>query len=103
MKYLLPFVTSIINPTYWFSNAKVNYEYDKKLRKALENPVFTDIGPYTCKINGKTIWISNYPYAYGSPWNGFKGVDLLPRRCTRIVLRSELNKHLSNCAMREWE
>lgn len=101
MKYMLASILALINPAYWFSNHKTCYRYDRLLRNELKNPIFTDIGLYTCKLNGKEVWISNYPYAFGSPGSGLKNT-ILPRRSTRIILKYELDKAVIENGLKEW-
>lgn len=93
LKYLIRF-SFIFRPTYWVRNYRCSEEWDKELNSMLDKPVFEYTGSHTIKLNGKMVWISNYPYAYGSPYEW--GVEVLPRRETVIRLKDTLDKFYFN-------
>ena len=90
------FLRVLFNPSYWILNSPPpNEEWDGELNKMLDNPEFGRIDSHTCNLNGKTIWIENFPYAYGSPWanHRYHGKDILPKRRTILKLYDALESH----------
>jgi len=67
IKELLKLLRVLFTPHCWLQNQGYSSVYDKSLREALRNPVFSEFGDYTIKLNGVEIWIENYPYSYGMP------------------------------------
>lgn len=93
-------IVVVINPVFWIQVGSQSKEWDKRLRNELENPSFSDVGKYTCKLNGRRIWISNYPYGYGNDHPRFGSPQPLPARKTRILLRKALRdkrNHMESC------
>jgi len=88
IKELLKLLRIIFTPTCWLQNDPYSSEYDKSLRSALRNPKFSSEGNYTIVLNGKEIWISNYPYAYGMPHSlKYRSSGYRPSRRTIFWLR----------------
>jgi hypothetical protein len=79
-------------PLYWFQNYRTNMEWDRTLNELLDRGPITEVGDHTVKVAGVTVWASNWPYAYGSPYNPY--VKVLPRVSTRNRLQSEIVKAL---------
>jgi len=94
IKNILIYLQYIVNPGFWVSNYPTSDEWDTKLNEMLDNPKFEDGGPYTVKLNGNLVWVSNYPYAYGFLYKplGRRTERLLPSRKTRIRLRKAVRK-----------
>lgn len=87
------FLFRLICPSFWIDNYRVDWDYDSWLKTQLENdPMITDVCHYTAKINGTTVWIGNYPYAYGGIWMGADNCDFIPSPLTRVMLRKAVNK-----------
>jgi len=80
------FLRVLFTPSIWFRINGVSKGLDRWMVEALDNPVFSEVSRYTCKLNGKRIWISSYPHSYGSSLTS----DLLPRRGTALALRRAL-------------
>lgn len=58
--------------------------WDRHLRDLLENPKsITRRSEHVVMINGEAIWVSNWPYAYGSP----REHKWLPSRRTAAKLK----------------
>jgi len=81
------FLRVLFTPSIWFRINGVSKGLDRWMVEALDNPVFSEVSRYTCKLNGKRIWIANYPYAFGSLDSA---AGLLPRRGTALALRRAL-------------
>lgn len=71
-------------------NARTCPILDKWMNDALKKPEFKSDGKYTVMLNGRKIWIGNYPYAYGKLY----GDELLPSRSTVKKLRKAHMKWL---------
>ena len=53
----------LLSPSCWIRNKGIDPYLDKWLRQQLINPQFSDNhSNHTIKLNGKSIWSSNYPY-----------------------------------------
>jgi hypothetical protein len=70
----------ILMPTFWLRNHPSSAKWDDALNKMLDCPSFERNGAHTIILNGRQILVSNYPYAYGSPYGW--GVEVLPHRDT---------------------
>lgn len=86
------FLRVILNPVWWMRNHLTNRDWDRALRRAINgNPVVSNMNEYTVLINGVEVWISNYPYAYGSP----RHTKALPSRRTALLLRQMQRERLA--------
>ena len=85
-------------PTFWMQNTKTCIKWDRELNLLLD---YLDDAPlphlnnikindYTINFGEKSIWISNFPYNYGS--NNRKGNRVLPKVKTRLRLRRVVTK-----------
>ncbi len=81
-------ISIVIRPHFWNRNYKISAQYDKWLRDALRKPEITELKRHTCVLNGKDIWIANYPYAFGN----LRWINLLPSRYAALMLRKELER-----------
>lgn len=82
---------ALINPAHWLRNYRTHKGWDEWLWDSLNNCEISDIGTYRANVNGKSVWISNYPYASGSlDDNGF----FMCSRATNILLREKLDSTL---------
>ena len=81
------------NPSYWFQHTKQSKRWDKKLRRRMSANYKLTVGPTGHRISlGKVeVWISNYPYAFGSEIDVFP--EHLPSRRTRLLLKQFLKEH----------
>lgn len=71
-----------VNPLNWIQVGHTNWDYDAALNKALDNCGISSVGRFTCEVNGRDIWIGNYPYSYGN----IHGSNALPSMKTRRKL-----------------
>lgn len=82
-----------INPAYWVSNNSISKPWDRRLRTLIkEGAEVTNADDFTVDLGGITIWVSNYPYAYG---NKRHVSSFLPTRRTRYLLRDYIEEKLS--------
>lgn len=84
-----------INPIHWIRNSFTSKEWDKNMNELLDNPisvVYALEGKHTVILNGIEIWVENYPYSYGSPYNNCTYNNHLPTRITAF----RLNKFLKS-------
>jgi len=86
-----------INPGTWMRNYGYSKHVDKFILTALENPKFEYGNPYTqydnvIKLNGVTVWVGNYPYAYGYLYN--RSQVGMPSRKTVVKLKKALDAHI---------
>jgi len=84
------FLKILFNPAIWFLNYPVSKKWDKLLNEVLDSPNLhiKQEGPYTVSINGLKVWVSNYPYAYGTPYL----IHASPRRTTILKLKKMMDK-----------
>lgn len=97
MKKFLLTINFIVNPNWWVMNNSYNETWDKKLNHLLDNHKLEIDNYHTAELDGITIWIANYPYAYGVIWgNPFsKNINTLslqgrPSRLTIYRLRQRV-------------
>lgn len=101
-KRLADFLFIFFHPECWMDNHPVDDAWDAKLNQMLDNPKFEAerVGArFTVKLNGHRIWISNFPYAYGSLYTDEGKLDVLPRRRTRYRLRQLYSQWRYSSAM----
>ena len=91
----------IVCPKYWIRNYKTDYELNRGMKRELESPVFSNLEDYSIDLNGITLWISNYPYAFGAIMGadgGFFNEILtntarLPSRSTQLKLKIAIQNY----------
>lgn len=101
-KRLLDLLFVLVHPGCWLSNYDADSHWDAKLNEMLDNPKFEALrvgGRFSVKLNGHEVWISNFPYAYGSLYFKDVKVDVLPYRRTRYRLRRLHNQWRYSTAM----
>ena len=88
-------------PRIWSLLYPINKTWDKFLNDLLDsgNVKFKHNGPFSVKINGIPVWISNYPYAYGSTFFWDQGDKTLPSRSTIMKLKREVDTWIINSFM----
>jgi hypothetical protein len=74
-------------PPYWIQNAQTSREWDGHLNDLLNSYPVEIVTSHVAKVGGVHVWISNFPYAYGSPYRPIE-FDVLPCVKTRKRLRS---------------
>lgn len=88
---MLDFFWVLIRPHFWIRNYRFSKEWDKFIRKCIdENRPVQSKSRYDVKIDGVTIWIENYPHAYGRPYGDCPVQDVLPARRTAKRFRDYL-------------
>lgn len=94
MKAIKNYLSILTTPSCWLRNYPSSRALSAKLNKLLDNPEFTDFTGYTVKLNGEKFWVSNYPYAYGSPYYAGHELEQLPNRATVFRLHEALSNFL---------
>lgn len=89
MKDLFKVITT---PSCWIRNYETSKMWDSIILKLLENPKDIHIVGSKVVIDGVDIWRSNYPYAYGSPYDSSTGP--LPSRATVFKLKAAIDEYL---------
>lgn len=90
MKFLLT-IYFIINPKWWLMNDPYDKSWDKKINELLDTHLIKLDPQYTARIGNNCIWVSNYPYAYGSSYNNFIGsTNHRPSRYTIWRIRKRI-------------
>lgn len=56
-------------PQYWQQLYPSDKAWDDELNAALDKYGIKKINEYTCQVGPHTIWISNWPYAFGYNYN----------------------------------
>ena len=87
MDKLIDFLWAIVHPGFWLMNYPYSKEWDEWMKKMLDVGKFTDIGPFTAKLNGVWVWINNYPYA---AFTNYPGEKCRPARRTIAKLKEKL-------------
>lgn len=87
-----------LNPAFWLQNHPHSKFLSEWYVYKLNDPniLITDIGDHTAKIDGRLMWIANYPYACGCPYPNHKMVEYLPAKW----IRYELNKRIERERLR---
>ena len=74
----------------WLQNSKTDWQWDELLNKALDQHGVERSGSYLVKVGKIKVWVSNWPYAYGSPYFPFER-HYLPSVKTRRRLRDMIH------------
>lgn len=79
-------------PGYWLQNLPTSTEWDAILNDLMNTfPEPTSVGLHTVDFNKVTVWVRNYPYAYGYIYSSPIGrIEVLPRVATRKRLKAYL-------------
>ena len=94
----------LFRPNYWVMNNRYSKEWNELLNHLMDNfePVLSEPNPldgriYTVRFDKFNIWVENYPYAYGTPYevstelrNKYHGdfSSVRPSRLTILKLRN---------------
>lgn len=91
------FVFGIVKPTLWVQNNTYSPAVDDFVRDIIDNNTsFDDYSEHTVTFGGITIWVSNYPYSYGTVHN-IKGSRSLPKgRPSRLTIW-QLKRYIDRC------
>lgn len=75
----------VTHPAFWIQVGELDWEWDTLLNRLLDaEPKVSNVSRYTCRLNGMTVWISNYPHSYGAFYTGLHGKESgLPAPITR--------------------
>lgn len=82
---------ALINPKHWLRNYKTHKAWDEWLWGSLQNHEIKVLDKYYAEINGKKVWICNYPYASGQ-YDGSNYYSC--SRATNILLFEKIQKKL---------
>lgn len=82
----------ILDPRFWMRIRPVSHAYDAWLNRILDQVDAGEIEArvlynYTMRIGSHEIWVSNFPYGYGSTWSLVGIGDVIPKRKTTLRLR----------------
>lgn len=56
----------ILRPNYWIQNYPTCDKYSDEIENLIDSGAEVEvIDRFTAKIDGRKLWIENYPYAYG--------------------------------------
>lgn len=76
------FFRIITTPRCWLRNCRTDQIWDATLNSLLDNHDVKIINRHYVKIGGVSVWVANYPYAYGSCNSDYFDRDVLPKRGT---------------------
>jgi len=80
----------LLTPLYWLLNYPYDKKWDKELNELLKKHKIEIYDGFTIKLGDKSIWVRNYPYAYGILYdNGLK--TNRPSRLTIFKLNKMVN------------
>lgn len=87
----------LVTPSCWMRNSGYKYDknWDSLVNTLIDFGTITKVGymGFDIKINDTWIWISNYPYCFGHPYNrDRKGNNKLTSRKTAFKLHDKLQK-----------
>lgn len=60
------FIFVFFRPHFWLSNYPVDWDYDKFLRFEFKEHGIKRISEFEAMVGHTKVWVSNYPYAFGS-------------------------------------
>ena len=83
----------LIDPDHWLRNRSTGKGINRFISDNIDNPMFEYESKHIIKLNGKSIWISNYPYCYGYFYKGGRG---LPSRINVYRLKRAVDKFLED-------
>lgn len=78
----------------WIQNHPTDWVWDDVLNKSMDKYPVERLCSYTAKIGNITVWVGNWPYAYGYPFRPIKS-EMLPSVATRKRLRAALDYDLA--------
>lgn len=78
-----------LDPRFWLQNEPTNWEWDTILNDLLDHHE-PKLGYLTVTLGNVEVWVSNWPYAYGSPHS--PEANVLPSTATRKRLRAVVPK-----------
>lgn len=89
--------TIITSPTHWFRLGRTSKELSYRLNNLMDAGAEVEIYSYRAKLGSVNLWVSNYPYAYGSllrdsPFSALE--EDIPDRITVIRLRNYISKKI---------
>jgi hypothetical protein len=73
-----------LRPGFWFQNKPTSAVWDWALNHALDTFGVREVDAHTAAVGPFTVWISNWPYAFG--YDRADALELLPKVATRIRL-----------------
>ena len=75
-----------LRPRYWAQNYSTDPHWDRVLNGLMDRYPVEKVEQHTCQIGGATVWIGNFPYAYGHLYAPAT-LLVLPTVATRLRLR----------------
>lgn len=72
---------------------KLDHDYNNKVGQWLDEGKELIVSKHTATLNGFCLWVSNYPYSYGHPWDQKGNIDqgkefgLSAKNIVRLELR----------------
>lgn len=81
----------IFKPRFWIRNFYTNETLSWFINDSLDKGLKIKFkSTCTCELNGKILWVANYPYAFGT----IEGVEGMPDRLTVERLYKEVQKQI---------
>lgn len=77
-------------PSYWIQNYPTNMFWDRFVAEAISRGEVEAESPCRAKVGGVSVWVGNWPYAYGYPYNVPGLSEVMPTVATRKRLRDML-------------
>lgn len=87
----------IMMPDFWLMNYKYNAKWDKILNANIEKGIVTRVDFAECVVGDVRVWVSNFPYGYGTPYT--TKMSGLPRPSRKTILK--LRKHIESILGKE--
>lgn len=87
-------------PRFWIQTRPTFIPWDRALNAALDKFGVTAAGAHEATVGPFTVWISNYPYAFG--YNRNDGIEQIPTCWTRMKLRRAIQAFQTQQYMREF-
>ena len=82
----IKYILHRLHPGCIIRNRSTGKEWNQQLLRILDTPIsISRRSEHVVIINGESIWVANYPYAYGSSEK--RGVKGLPSRSTVVKLK----------------
>ena len=80
------FLFRLFRPSHWGRTKPTSLAWDAFILRAIAEGRVHRIDQYTAMVGGKTVWVSSYPFGYGSPHPG----NVMPRASTVVLLAEAL-------------
>ncbi len=80
------FFYRLLRPRHWLRNYPTSAAWDSYVLRCIADGKIKRLDRYTADLDGKVVWVENYPSAYGQRYPG----EVMPRASTVDLLAEAL-------------